>query len=163
MLVPAVTRMEEMTVEETLDNLYTDPRKPSSLGGIERLFKAAKKIIPTIKKADVVKYLEGKFAYSQLKKIKRRFRKRKVIATDKNDVYQMDLADMQKFSQENDGFRYLLVIIVLPSLHASYRQKIKRHLKQSEVSVSCSKNMAYVQKYSVIMEKSSKTQKSKRF
>ena len=102
---------ETTSIEEILDSLHTDPRKPSSLGGIERLYKAAKKNLPDLKREDVVSYLEGKYAYSQHKKIKRKFRRRKVIATDKNDVYQMDLADMQKFGADNNGFKHLFVII----------------------------------------------------
>ena len=102
--------MEENT-EKILENLYTDPRRPSSLGGIERLYKSTKKEIPSLKRSDVARFLEGKFAYSQHKNVKRKFQRRKVVATDKNDVYQMDLADMQKFCADNDGFKYLFVII----------------------------------------------------
>lgn len=102
--------MQENT-EKILENLYTDPRRPSSLGGIERLYKSTKKKIPSLKRSDVARFLEGTFAYSQHKNVKRKFQRRKVVATDKNDVYQMDLADMQKFCAENDGFKYLFVII----------------------------------------------------
>ena len=98
-------------IEKVLEDLYMNPRKPSSLGGVERLFKAAKLAIPALKKEQVVKFLEQKFAYSQHKQIARKFSKRSVIATAQYDVYQMDIADMQKFSAENDEFRYLLVVI----------------------------------------------------
>ena len=87
------------------------PRKPSSLGGAERLYKAAKVVIPELEKTEVEMFLQGKFAYSQHKQIKRKLTRRSVIATDTFDVFQTDLADMQKFSEQNDGFKYLLVVI----------------------------------------------------
>ena len=97
--------------EKILENLYMNPRRPSSLGGVERLYRAAKLVIPELRRTEVEKFLQGKFAYSQHKQIRRKFTRRPVIATDKFDVFQMDLADMQKFSEHNDGFKYLLVVI----------------------------------------------------
>ena len=58
-----------------------NPRKPSSLGGVERLYKAAKVVIPELERTEVERFLEGKFAYSQHKQIKRKFTRRPVIAT----------------------------------------------------------------------------------
>ena len=85
--------------------------KPSSLGGVDRLYKIAKLKIPGLRREDIIRFLEGQFAYSQHRPVRRKFSRRKVIATDIHDVYQMDLADMQKFSEFNDGFKYILVII----------------------------------------------------
>ena len=104
--------------KEILENLYMNPRKQSSLGGVERLYKAAKLVIPELRRTEVERFLQGKFAYSQHKQIKRKFTRRPVIATDKFDVFQMDLADMQKFSEQNEGFKYLLVVIDCLSKYA---------------------------------------------
>ena len=90
--------------KQNSENLFMNPRKPSSLIGLERLYKAAKVVVPKLKRTEVERFLQGKFAYSQHKQIKRKFTRRPVIATDKFDVFQMDLADMQKFSEQNDGF-----------------------------------------------------------
>ena len=98
-------------MEKILYDLYMSPRKPTSLGGIDRLYKEAKLKIPNLTREDVKKFLQEQFAYSQHRQIKRKFQRRRVISTDINDVYQMDLADMQKFSAFNDGYKYMLVVI----------------------------------------------------
>jgi hypothetical protein len=94
-----------------LDSLYLDPHKPGSLGGVNRLFKEARKVLPTVSKEEVRKYLQGLESYTQQKPVRRKFRRRHVIATDRNDLYQFDLAFMLKFSKFNDGFMYLLTIV----------------------------------------------------
>ena len=91
--------------EKILENLYMNPRKPSSLGGVERLYKAAKLVIPQLRRTEVERFLQGKLSYSQHKQTKRKFTRRPVIATDKFDVFQMDLTDKQKFGEHNDGFK----------------------------------------------------------
>ena len=48
--------------EKILENLYMNPRKPSSLGGVERLYKAAKLVIPELKRTKVERFLQDKFA-----------------------------------------------------------------------------------------------------
>jgi hypothetical protein len=60
--------------EKILEKLYMNPRKPSSLGGVERLYKAAKVIIPELEKTEVERFLQGKFAYSQHTQSKRKLR-----------------------------------------------------------------------------------------
>lgn len=94
-----------------LDSLYLEAHKPSSLGGLNRLYKGARKILPRITKKEVIEYLQGLESYTQLKPARRKFRRRHVISTDRNDLYQIDLAFMLKFSKFNDSYLYLLTII----------------------------------------------------
>ncbi len=101
--------MEDL--HEELEKLYLSPSKPSSLGGIDRLWKEARKTIPGLKRKQVVEFLQTQYAYTRHKAKKTKFVKRKVIAVDINDVYQMDLVDLQKFSEFNDDFKYLLTAI----------------------------------------------------
>ena len=90
-------------MNEVLEELYLSAAKPSSLGGINRLWKEARKQIPGLKKEGVKKFLQTQYAYTRHRPTRRKFPKRKVIATNINDVYQMDLVDMQKFAEFNDG------------------------------------------------------------
>ena len=133
--------------------------KPSSLGGVERLYKAAKLAIPELRRTEVKRFLQGKFAYSQHKQIRRKFTRRPVIATDKFDVFQMDLADMQKFSEHNDGFKYLLVVVDCFSKYACVvplRSKTAAEVVRADF-LKCLKNMAFAQRSSVTMGRSSRT------
>ena len=92
-----------------LDRLYLTPSEPSSLGGIQRLYKAAK--LHNVSYEDVLEYLQRQESYTQHKPVRRKFKRRRIISVDVNDQYQVDLADMQKFSEFNDGVKYLLTAI----------------------------------------------------
>ena len=97
--------------QRLLKDLYLSASKPSSLGGIDRLLREARKQIPGIKREEVREFLETQYAYTRHKPARRKFPKRAVIAVNINDVYQMDLVDLQKFAEFNDGVKYLLTAI----------------------------------------------------
>jgi len=103
--------MDSEQIHRRLVELYLSPSKPSSLGGVDRLWRAAKTEIPNLKKSDVKRFLEGQYAYTRLRPSRKKFKRRKVIAVDIGDVYQMDLVDLQKFAEFNDGFKHLLTVI----------------------------------------------------
>ena len=95
-------------MNEILEELYLSAAKPSSLGGINRLWKEARKQIPGLKREDVKEFLHTQYSYTRHRPARKKFPKRKVIATNINDVYQMDLVDLQKFAEFNDGVKYIL-------------------------------------------------------
>ena len=98
-------------MNEILEELYLSAARPSSLGGINRLWKKARKQTPGPKREDVKEFLQTQYPYTRHRPTRRKFPKRKVIATNINDVYQMDLVDMQKFAEFNDGVKYILTAI----------------------------------------------------
>ena len=58
--------------------------------------------------------------YEELQKpIIRKFKKRRVHSTFKDNIWGADLADMQLISKFNKGFRFLLCIIYIFSKYAS--------------------------------------------
>ena len=103
--------MDKDQIHQTLEELYLSPSKPSSLGGIDRLYKEAKAVIPGLHRRDVVRFLQTQFAYTQHRPARKKFKKRRVIAVNINDVYHIDLIDMQKFSEHSDSQRYILTVI----------------------------------------------------
>ena len=98
-------------MNKILEELYLSAAKPSSRGGINRLWKEARKQIPGLKREDVKEFLQTQYPYTRHRPARRKFLKRKVIATNINDVYQMDLVDMQKFAEFNNGVKYILTVI----------------------------------------------------
>jgi transposase InsO family protein len=96
-------------VRDILERLYLTPSETGSLGGIDRLYRQALK--HKISRETVVEYLQSKEGYTQHKPRKRHFKRRRIISVDVGDQYQIDLADMQKFAQENDGVKYLLTAV----------------------------------------------------
>ena len=69
------------------------------------------KQIPWLKREEVKEFLQTQYSYTSHRPARRKFLKRKVVATNINDVYQMDLVDMQKFAEFNNGVKYILTVI----------------------------------------------------
>ena len=98
-------------MNKILEGLYLSAAKPSSLGGINRLWKEGRKEIPGLKREQVKDFLQTQYPYTRHKPERKKFPKRNVICTNVNDVYQMDLVDMQKFAEFNNGYKHLLTVI----------------------------------------------------
>ena len=101
--------MVVMDVNKKLDELYLDASNPGSFGGIIRLYAQAKKF--KITRKQVVAYLQTRDGYTQHRPVRMKFQRRQIICVDTGDQHQIDLADMQKFSEFNNGFKYLLTVI----------------------------------------------------
>nr|XP_022320169.1 uncharacterized protein LOC111122635 [Crassostrea virginica] len=64
-----------------------------------------------LSKAKIRKWLQRQEAYSLQRGVRRRFKRNKVITLDIDDQWDVDLMDMSKFSKENSGFSFILVVI----------------------------------------------------
>ena len=73
-------------MNEILEELYLSAAKPRSLGGINRLWKEARKQIPGLKREDVKEFLQTQYPYTRHRPARRKLPKRRVIATHINDV-----------------------------------------------------------------------------
>ena len=89
---------------------YLDPKYPGSLSGLGRFTRELRNEKKVTGK-EVREYLKGEDAYTLHKAIRKPSKYRKTIAFAPRDLWQMDLLDFQKFSEENGGYRYLCVII----------------------------------------------------
>ena len=87
---------------------YLDPKHPGSLGGIDRLLRSTEK---NEDKSSVLKALQHVDAYTLNKENRRTFPRNPVVVTNLQHQYQIDLADLSKYAEQNDGVRYLLVAI----------------------------------------------------
>ena len=114
------------------------------MGGINRLWKEARKQIPGLKREEVKEFLQTQYSYTRHRPARRKFPKRKVIATNIHDVYQMDLVDMQKFAEFNDGVKYILTAIDCFSRYAfSIPLKSKKPKEIIEAMKKYSMNTAF--------------------
>ena len=103
--------MDINQIHQILEDLYLNPSKPSSLGGAKKLYQEAKKQIPGLKMEQVREFLQTQFAYTKHKPSRKKIPKRKVISVNINDVYHIDLIDMQRFAEFYDKYRYILAVI----------------------------------------------------
>ena len=102
-----------------MDNLiakYLNPRHPGSLGGIDRLLRSTGE---NEDRNSVLKALQNVDAYTLNKENRRKFPRNPVVVTNLQHQYQVDLADLSKYAEQNDGIRYLLVAIDCFSKKAS--------------------------------------------
>jgi len=58
------------------------------------------------------------FANEVHKPVVKKFKRRKVISNGINDIWAVDLVDMQEWSDDNDGYKYMLNIIDVFSRYA---------------------------------------------
>ena len=88
-----------------LSSVYYNPKRSGGFGGVKKDGKF------DISRAQIRKWLMGQDTYTLHKPARRRFKRNRVIVGGIDELWQMDLADMQPLATENDGYRYLLVCI----------------------------------------------------
>ena len=99
-------------MDEYLTQVYYNPKRSGSLGGVERLYRDVKKEGKyDISRAQLKKWLMKQDTYTLHKPARRHYKRNRVIVGGIDELWQMDLADMQAIATDNDGYRYLLVCI----------------------------------------------------
>ena len=93
-----------------LKKFYLDPKFPGSYSGAYNFFQEVKNIHPKVTLKKVNEFLKSQDAYT-LHKRTRKPKFRRTLVFKPRDLWQIDLLDMQKYSKENDGYRYICVII----------------------------------------------------
>lgn len=109
--------MLTVKMEQELERVYTDPRHPGSYSAVKKL----KKSLPghvhvTIKK--VQDWLKTKDTYVKHRFARKNFKRNQVVAPHIDAQWQGDLADMGNLARNNDGVRFLLILIDVVSKHA---------------------------------------------
>ena len=92
---------------------YTDVKSKGAFGGVARYAKANQ-----ISRTEAKKLLQGEESYSLHKPVQRRFRMLPTQVFVKDEQWQADLVEMQKFAFHNRRFRYLLTIIDILTKYA---------------------------------------------
>lgn len=103
---------------ERLKQLYYNPLEPSGLGGRIPFQKLAKNKIPGITNQQIRLWLSGEEPYSLHKPARKKFKRRRTVVSGINDQFQADLIDVQQYSTENNGIKFLLTVIDVFSKYA---------------------------------------------
>ena len=93
-----------------LKKLYLDPKFPGSYSGAYKFYQEVKNIHPKVTLKKVNEFIKSQDAYT-LHKRTRKPKFRRTLVFKPRDLWQIDLLDMQKYSKEKDGYRYICVII----------------------------------------------------
>ena len=95
-----------------LEKIYFNPSHPGSFRGANKLHETIKDEGKcTISLSKVKQWLQNQESFSLHKPLCSSFHHLKVIVGGLNDQYEVDLADMQKLKDMNDGVHFLLIII----------------------------------------------------
>lgn len=103
---------QKKEIENLLFKLYYDTSCAAALSTPDRLFSFIRKNYDLpIKKSLVEKWLSSQNTFTLHKDRRLRFRRNAYNITNIDDLWQMDLIDMQKLSRKNKGFRFILAMI----------------------------------------------------
>ena len=104
--------------EELLEKLYYSFDYPSAYSSAYSLYREAKKHSKEVRFKDVKKWLSKELTYTLHRPVRRNFKTRKVMVYSKDENWQADLVDLSKLSKQNNGFKFLLVLIDVFSKYA---------------------------------------------
>ena len=93
-----------------LKRLYSNVNFPGSFSGLNNFYREVKNIYPKTTLKQINEFLKTQDAYT-LHKRTRKPKYRRTLVFKPRDLWQIDLLDMQKYSAENNGYRYICVII----------------------------------------------------
>ena len=123
----AAPQSEEVEVEHPMDmalkELYYNAVDPGSYGGVEKLFRSAKKAgVQKVTRARVQEFLADQQSYSLHKPARRHFKRNPRYVNGIDGQRQSDLSDMQALSRHTKGHKFILTIINIFSKR-SWNQK----------------------------------------
>lgn len=98
--------------ENFLKELYSDPSRPGSYGGINSLYRAVKLDGRyRVTRKQLQKWLRQNETYALHKPVKRKFPTARVIVGEADVEWDTDLADLKNLSRYNSGYKYFIVFI----------------------------------------------------
>ncbi len=106
--------------EKAIEKYYFNAENPGAYFGPSKLRDELKKNRQQqhIRLRNVKRFVKNQDAYSLHRPVKHRFKRLKVRVNFMNEMFDVDLADLSRYSKENDGIRYLLVAIDILSRYA---------------------------------------------
>ena len=114
--------IENKRMDETLSNIYYDPKHPAGFSSIEKLVKAS-----GYSKNKVERWLKKQPTYTLHRTAKKKYPTRKYTVHDIDEQWQADLADVALISNQNRGYHFILTVIDLFTRYAWARPlKTKR-------------------------------------
>ena len=94
-----------------LKKLYHDSKFPGSYSGAQNFYREVKNTYPKVSQKKVQEFLKSQDTYAFHKRTRKPKQYRRTLVFSPRDLWQIDLLDMQKYSSENKGYRYICVII----------------------------------------------------
>lgn len=101
----------ESDVDKLLYELYYDSKHPSAYTSIQNVYRAARKVLPSLKQQDVNTWFQKQLTPTLHKPTRVNFPRNKVIVMSIDDQWQADLCDMSSKAKDNDDHTFILTCI----------------------------------------------------
>jgi hypothetical protein len=105
-------------MNNVLKSIYYDEKHPASYSSAVKLYIASHLIDPSITLRYVKDWLSGEITNTLYKPVRRHFKRNPIIVKTIDQQWEDDLVDMQEFTRQNRGYRYILTVIDCLSKYA---------------------------------------------
>lgn len=95
--------------EEIIENQYTDPSQTASFSSVDKLYRTLKD--KGISKGSIRRWLRKRDEHTLHHFVRRHFPRQRVIVGSIDYQWDADLVDMNAYTSDNDGYKYILVCI----------------------------------------------------
>jgi hypothetical protein len=99
---------QNLSDDDVLKNIYYDLENPASFSTADKLYEAADRKIARTKIHD---WLASQLTYTIHKPRRTNFKRNRYLVDNINTQWQADLIDLASISSENDGYKYILLVI----------------------------------------------------
>jgi hypothetical protein len=103
------------TLDQYLNKIYFDPEHPASYSGPGKLYRVVKKVGYHPTHEFIKQWVRDQEAYSIHKPARYKFPRQRIVPTDRDSQWDIDLTDMQDIKADNDDVSFLLIVIDLLS------------------------------------------------
>jgi hypothetical protein len=104
--------------DEEITKFYLNPENPGSLGGLTALKRELKRLNYDITDADLNRWSKSQPIFHRNQYVKKIYKRCKTKVAGIDDTWQIDLIDMLKYKNVNNGYAYILTCIDVFSKYA---------------------------------------------
>ena len=98
-------------MNKVLSEAYFNLENPSAFTSIKNVYKISKKRLPKLKISDVKNWLTKQDVYTLFRRPTRQFQRSQFVSSVIDRFWSADLMDIKKYSQFNDNYKFLIVVI----------------------------------------------------
>ena len=98
-------------MSEKISKLYYHPIFPASLSSLGKFYKEPRKVIKNLKKQDLKKWSLKSNTYTIHKSARKKFHRERIYTSRIDYLWEIDLVDVSRLKEFNDGYTFLLVCI----------------------------------------------------
>ena len=98
-------------MNEKINELYFIPKFPASFSSLQKFYREAKKVIKDVTYRDIVAWSKQSETYKMHKIARKNFHRERIYTNSSDYLWKIDLVDVSRLKEDNDGYTFLLVCI----------------------------------------------------